>query len=192
MKKINGITLIELLVTIFVLSILVSVAVPSFLDSLRKQKLISAAEQMYSFVQQARSESLARSEPIFVNLASLNTSSWSYGMKGEACNPTITSNTDSAACVLVVDDGDGVFNAAADSVIHRVDGSEHDNINLSLKNGSGSTAQIVFDPARGTVDASQDFKFYNQQQQSVVVRVNKLGIVKICSDDYAEYKSCNA
>ncbi|WP_371186432.1 GspH/FimT family pseudopilin [Thalassotalea maritima] len=199
MKKIIGITLIEVLVALLVLSILASVAGPSFAESFKKRQLQSAAEQMYSFMQQARAESLARSEKIHVSVANMASSNWSYGMKSANlpatatagdCDPTVTDTSHTSACVLLIDDGDGTT-TVDDYVLHRIDASEHDGINLQLGLATNSSStSMVFDPARGTVDNSRSFHFVSDAKQ-LVVRVNKLGLVKICSNDYAEYPSCS-
>ncbi|QBY03410.1 prepilin-type N-terminal cleavage/methylation domain-containing protein [Thalassotalea sp. HSM 43] len=192
MKRIKGITLIEILITVLVLSILVSAAGPSFMDSFKKGKLVSAAEQMYSFLQQARSESIARSEEVHFTVSNMTSSSWSYGMKvGESCDPSKTSNTDPLACVLTIDDGDGSYSAANDDVLFRVDGSEHDELSIRMYYQSGTiTTSLVFDPTRGTVDVGRNFMFSDASNNAIVVRVNRLGVVNICSDDYAEYNAC--
>ncbi|WP_068545774.1 GspH/FimT family pseudopilin [Thalassotalea crassostreae] len=201
MKKVRGVTLIELLITILVLSILAGVAGPSFVESFKKRKVISAAEEMYSYLQQARSESLARSANIYLTVRGMTTTTWSYGLSYERnCNPNQTSNISSTACVLTIDDGDGVFkdnpddstDKADDNVIFRVDGTEHDDITMSLAIKSGSTKSFtIFDPARGTSNGARNFSFTNDEGKSVVVQLSLLGTVKICSNDYSEYKACS-
>lgn len=193
MKKVRGVTLIELLITILVLSILAGIAGPSFVESFKKRKVISAAEEMYSYLQQARSESLARSADVYVTVRDMTTTSWSYGLsEGDYCNPSLTSNTASRACMLTIDDGDGDYTAADDNVLVRVDGADHDDITMSLAIKSGSTATFtIFDPARGTSNGARNFSFTNDEGKSVVVALSLLGTVKICSNDYSEYKACS-
>ncbi|WNC67627.1 prepilin-type N-terminal cleavage/methylation domain-containing protein [Thalassotalea nanhaiensis] len=193
MKKTQGITLIEILITILIMSILASVAGPSFIDSFKKRRLVSAVEELYSHLQLARSEALSgkildpknpKYDPIFVSFSGSGTS-WSYGLsQGTTCNPTITVNTDANACVLVVEVGNDV--SAEDNVLMRVDGSEYEDVSLVVY-GSGS---VEFNPVRGTADSRRFFKFTSSSGESIWVRLGRLGNVTMCSSDFSEYSEC--
>lgn len=196
MKKLRGITLIELLITILIMSILASVAGPSFVDSFKNRRLVSAAEELYSHLQLARSEALSGKidpvtastyESIFISFSGTGSTSWSYGLsQGKACTPTITNNQDSNACVLTIDNGDGVYNSADDAVLTRVDGSIYDDVSLRVSNNTA----IEYDPVRGTVDRKQIFAFTGGTGSIVIVYQGLLGNVVMCSSDLGEYKDC--
>jgi prepilin-type N-terminal cleavage/methylation domain-containing protein len=66
----NGFTLIELMVTIAVLAILVTLAVPSFADFRQRTVLRGAAEQVVSFWGDARFEALRRDSRVKVGFNS--------------------------------------------------------------------------------------------------------------------------
>ncbi len=68
MKKPRGVTLIELLVTIIILAILATMAIPSFTNLLERQRLINATEAIYSDMQNARSEAVKRSLQFVVSI----------------------------------------------------------------------------------------------------------------------------
>ncbi|WNC73348.1 GspH/FimT family protein [Thalassotalea psychrophila] len=194
MKKISGLTLIEILITILILSILAGVAGPSFLDSFDKRKLISATEQLYSSLQQARSESLSRSKTIYWKATTLRSKNWAFGMSEDAfCNPLITVNTDANACVLTVDDGDGDYNAEDDAVMHRISGLDFDEISIKRSYSGSTTDEIKFDPTRGTTDVG-GYRYYtltSELGKDVQIRLSIIGTIKICSDDISDYEGCS-
>ncbi len=68
MNKSRGVTLIELMVTIVVLAILASMAIPSFTNMMERQRLINATEAIYSDLQNARSEAVKRSLEIVASV----------------------------------------------------------------------------------------------------------------------------
>lgn len=76
MNRAKGVTLIELMVTIVVLAILASLAIPSFQAMIEKRRLITAAEAIYSDLQFARSEALKRSHDMKVTLDPKEGNDW--------------------------------------------------------------------------------------------------------------------
>lgn len=64
MKKANGFTLIELMITLTVLGILVSIAVPSFFDLLSNNRMTSTTNSISAGLQAARSEAIIRKTPV--------------------------------------------------------------------------------------------------------------------------------
>lgn len=200
MKKIRGITLIEILITILIMGILASLAAPSFMGSFEKRRLVSAAEDLYSHLQLARSEALsgklvATTDPtypsnssIYMSFSGSGTTSWAFGInEGSSCVPTVTSNTATGACVLMVDNGDGVNVLADDAVLTRVDGSLYEGVSLKISN----TSSIEFDPVRGTVDGIRKFTLQSPSNDTVLLTQGVLGNVSICSDDLSEFRGCS-
>lgn len=193
----NGFTLVELMVTLAVLAIIATLAVPSMTSSFDKQRVIEAAEDLYNNIQQARSESITRFVPTYINFSDGNATagwqsgtSWQYGIsQTPGCDPTITVNTNASACYLIIDNGDGVTNAAADHVLFRYTNSNYSDVTIT----SVTDMSITFLPQRGTADASTiTLKSADGRQMQVVV--SALGQVSICSPDGAArvggYKVC--
>ncbi|TLU61451.1 prepilin-type N-terminal cleavage/methylation domain-containing protein [Thalassotalea litorea] len=193
MKKIRGITFIELMITLAIMSILALVAAPSFVRSIENRHLTSAAEALYSQLQLARSESLLRSDDVVFSVSGMGSTSWAFGINQEtACDPTVTDNTSASACVLQIDDGDGAFVAANDNVLHQFSASDFDNITMQASTVSGTAGNsITFDPARGTTDGARLYTLTNKSGVNVSVSLSLIGNVKLCSNDLSEYRSCS-
>lgn len=66
MKKFRGLTLIELLVTIAVLAIVLSLGVPAFQDFTRNNRMISVTNELVSGMNLARSEAIRRGKTVTV------------------------------------------------------------------------------------------------------------------------------
>jgi type IV fimbrial biogenesis protein FimT len=64
MRTEQGFTLVELLITVVVLSILVTLAVPSFREMMDRNAVTATANDLLSSVLLARSESIKREQPV--------------------------------------------------------------------------------------------------------------------------------
>lgn len=67
-RRLQGFTLIELMVTLVVMAILLVVAVPSFMEFRQRRALQGAADQFVSAWDQARFEALRRDAQLYVTL----------------------------------------------------------------------------------------------------------------------------
>ncbi len=66
MRVTNGFTLLELMVTLAILSIVLGVGVPSLIDMARSMRLQGAAQESYALLQYARSDALRAGAERFV------------------------------------------------------------------------------------------------------------------------------
>lgn len=60
MKKVTGFTLVELMVTLMVASILLMVGVPSFIETIRRSRTVTQANEIVTALNLARSEAVKR------------------------------------------------------------------------------------------------------------------------------------
>jgi len=85
MVKENGFTLVELLVTIVVLTILLATAVPSFMEIIKNNRLTAQANSLVAAIQVTRSEAVKRGSGMVIcakdpgNLACSGNNDWTTG-----------------------------------------------------------------------------------------------------------------
>jgi type IV fimbrial biogenesis protein FimT len=62
----KGFTLVELMITVIIVAVLLSLAAPGFVELLERNRLQSAASNLYTSLVLARSEALKRNTPVVV------------------------------------------------------------------------------------------------------------------------------
>jgi prepilin-type N-terminal cleavage/methylation domain-containing protein len=195
LRRARGFTLIELLITIALTVVLLTLGVPSMKSFFDRERLISATEQIYSHLQQARIEAIARSADVYTNIITSDVDgSWSYGVSVLGpCNPAQTNKNETDACVIIVDDGDGVTGEADDRVLMRYDSTQHDSITASV---DGNALQITFDSLRGTMEtlSGNTISLESEGSRTLDIRIGALGQLSICSpdDNVSGYSQCPA
>ena len=189
MQRSHGFTLTELLVTVVIVAIFAASVLPNMSGFFDGRQLAGAAEQVYAHLQQTRSESIARSAPMFVNFADTGDADWTYGVSGiSLCDVTVTDPTTANACTIVVDDGDGLVDPGdgsvdtADLVLMRSIGDDHGEITMTINNFSSGNTQIRFDPMRGTSD-SGEVLLVSAAGRQLMVKASLLGQIRVCSPD---------
>lgn len=194
MGKNRGFSLIELLVVLSILAVVLALAVPAMSDYLDRRKIISAAEAIYGELQYARAEAIARSATVYTRF-SVDAGIWSIGVSTtNNCDPTETVVTEADACVLVVDNGDGV-NDSNDLVRHVISSGNFPGVTID----SISVAQTAFNPRRGTASPGATVTLglvrgANQGSYEMRVILGLIGRVRICTptgnEAVAGYTSC--
>lgn len=167
-----GFTLIEMIATVAVLAILVTVGIPSFQETIDKRRLTGAAEQLYGDLQYARAEAIKRNANVFVAFTAGSTS-WCYGMS--STNATCNCSTPTS-CQL-----DGVEKVVNETGFR--------NISLGVNNIAGATPNLNFEPRRGRVRMNNNaadigtglVTFTSSNSKELRLDVRTLGRVKICS-----------
>jgi type IV fimbrial biogenesis protein FimT len=162
----SGFTLIELMVTLAVAAILLTLAIPSFTGMIDKNRLKSAAEALYADLQFARAEAIKRNKKIRVSFFS-NGSTWCYGLK------------ENIKCDCQQTDVDEKDFCEIDGIRKSISSTEFTDIVIanSWTNNSNS---FSFTPLRGTVNGG-NVEFQSAEKKVVKVVIDRLGSVRLCS-----------
>jgi len=159
----KGFTLIELMITVAVISILASIAAPSFLEILENRKLKGAGDNLFADMIFAKTEAIKRNEVIRVSATGTG-ATWCYGLSViNACDCT-TANS----CQI-----DGI-----EKVVSNTDYPNIEVVESSTLDGSS----ISFTPLRGTANALH-LKFSSSTGRQLGVAVSTFGRVRVCSDN---------
>ena len=94
-KKQIGITMIEILITIAIMAIILSLAAPSFQDSVNRHKLDQAVDKVFNDLNYVRSEAMKQNQNVTFQLGATDNSSttttWCYGLDDNSDNNAGTS-----------------------------------------------------------------------------------------------------
>jgi type IV fimbrial biogenesis protein FimT len=176
---------IELMITLAVLAIITSLALPSYRTILEKRQVTSGAEQVGAFLSAVQIEAVKRNEPIAVSYARSDVDSWCVGLSNAAasCDCTITDATDGDACTI-----DGVLRVFQSGSLNYP----------GVMNAMTGDGAFVFDPVRGLMedhtDAASLQLLSSSGKYALNVDISATGRVKICSGDSSKqvpgYASC--
>ncbi len=175
-KRSLGFTLTELMVTLAIVGILASIAMPSFQDQLQAGRVKGAVEVLFGALQNAKMEAVktnATVQVVFTPTAtSTDHSTWCFGM----------TDIGDVTCVCTVD-ADDTNNCAAGSVIQS---SEFSNISVNF-NASNTRS---FTPLRGT-GTPGTVTFSAGTNKTLAVVTSGLGRIRVCSPSGSEIVSGN-
>jgi len=210
LKPQRGFTLIEIMMTIAIVAILVSIGIPSLGSFFDKKRLIKGAETVNSQLQLARSEAIARSADIFVNFSWTNANIWALGISTTSgCNPAVATPANQAdwpgnsVCFLVVDDGDGTIDDGTgtvdsdDLVQMRTLSTDYTGASMTAAptfTGDGGTNEIAFDFVRGTASTGT-IVLQSDDGAQIQISVALVGRISMCSPagsttKVAGYRDC--
>lgn len=171
MKIQSGITLVELIIVLAVLSITLGIGIPGMNSYLDNNRLRGATSQFYSDVQYARSESIKRNTNISVSISSNGGDAWCYGInETTGCDCTIIDTTDANACTLLIS-GTNVLKVGLMTNV----------ADISMTSPTGANQNYAtFDPVRGLASTSSSAVFQSVNNRQTQVDVSVLGRVSVC------------
>ncbi len=170
-----GFTLVELVITLLVLGVLVTLASPSFQGMRDRMRLKAAAEAISSHLQLARSESIKQFADLYVQVTPGDgsvSSDWCLGI----------SSVDSCDCTQA---GACVYGPASDPSEKTLSSADFTGVTLSSNSSSfefgGQRARAL---AAGTVTLA------GSGGLALEIRVSPTGRILVCSDNLVGYPSC--
>ncbi len=166
-SQISGFTLIELIITILVMTILLGIGVPSYMQFREDNAVLGAGQALYSDIQFARSEAIKRNvDNIAVRVFNVG-GAWCYRVSDNAsCN-----SCSSTSCDI---HGDGITRGVSQTA--------YPNVNMSVSTESAGTASIPIQAKRLTINATDVvFTYGTDTTKQVQVSTTLLGRVLMCT-----------
>ncbi|WP_172380641.1 GspH/FimT family pseudopilin [Vibrio sp. Vb339] len=162
----RGFTLLELLITVVVLSVLLAAAAPSFSSLLASSKLQRLAPEVHSFLITARSEAVTRNQELYVLFLVSGALGGTESSDGD-WDMVLSSST----------------SYVSDNVLMHLDGSAYRGIKVDF-NFSNSTS-IAIDNVRGRFrDGNVSLASTNALSDVLSIIASKTtGRIRICSSD---------
>lgn len=166
----QGFTLVELMVTVAVLAVLASVAVPSYQNMIETRRLVAATEAVYAQFQFYRSEAIKSGRETDMNVSIRAGTSWCLGM----------SNT-SASCDCTTPNmcryGPDLDASGSPDLERNLMGSEFQGISLST-----TAANVLVDSAQGAFPGGGgSITLTSPSSKTTKIIVSKFGRVRICT-----------
>ena len=171
----SGFTLVELLVTLAVLAILVTTAVPAFTDLLDSQRLRATAHRIAADLRYARAEAVKRHADIPIGVSFAPGRDWCYGISQQLpCDCRQRDWRRADACLLDI---------AHQRQLHIAASPAREHVQLLDARFSGAHT-TRFDPLRGTAQAGS-VRLRSARGKRLDVRISTLGRVRICAPEGA-------
>ena len=166
----RGFSLIEVMMSVVLIAIGMTLALPSYRDMVEKRQVTNGAEQLATFINAAQGAAMKTNKEVWVSWTQVSESEWCIG-----------ANEDSA-CDCTVDDACQIKDATF--VIDNSSAGDRDL--LHAINGGGDDNAYGFDPVRGLMlnlnDSLELELRSNSEQFRLNLQVNNTGRVVLCSD----------
>ena len=188
-KKQNGVTVLELLISMAVLAGILATAVPNYSKFVAKRRTAGAVETMHAYIENAKMESIKRNQSVTVRFRNTwDGSKWCFGatLGTTACNCVTTNTAAADHCDI-------------DGLDTKMWYSDFGNVEIgNIDTFSGGVKTFTFDPARGMLSNPADSGSFelvsNDNEYKVKLSVNGLGRIQMCTDSghkLVGYKTCS-
>lgn len=170
MQNQRGFTLLELIVTLAVAAVIISIAIPSFSNMLARHRLSAAASSLKLDLQEARSEAIKLNKNVYV----------SFGVNGQKCASGLDwcyGVSSSGPCDPEVGDDEVCKINGAPKV---VTSSSWSGISMSIKKipCNDNLCSIYFDPRRGLASGCGVIKL-RSDVGTLYVKISRIGHVTL-------------
>lgn len=168
----RGFTLIEMLISLIVLAVLLSTAIPSFSGLNEKLKMQRLAGELQAFFMQAKSEAVLRNQHVYLH----------FIQDGEL---------DSGEWALIISDSLTIpqnRNVAKKNTLMYLDGSPFKGVSIHLP-----TLVLRFDGVNGKPNQNGNIAFSIGAKKSLVFKFHTRSRYRVCGDDEGElygFPSC--
>lgn len=174
-----GVTLVELMVTIALIGILASIAIPSYQDAIERNRLKEAIDSFRSDMQFARTEAIKISRNVVVSRSPGESGAWCYGLK---------ENEDPCDCKTAESCTIKTVSGASFSSKISMNGTEIENIIFDFRRGT------ISDDGETPFEEEQAFLEFNTSKYSTSILVSGTGRITVCtpsgSDGLPGYPVC--
>ena len=150
----NGFTLIELMITVAIVAVLIGLAAPSFVQTLKQNRLQMESEDFFVSLILARSEALKRNQPVAVCKSA----------DGATCT---TSDNWDQGWIIYADENADAAKQAAEPVISASEG--FDSGNTLRVTGNDLDDQVVYQ-VDGTPSGTETFVFCDVDEDTTIAR----------------------
>jgi prepilin-type N-terminal cleavage/methylation domain-containing protein len=193
----RGFTLIELIITVVIAAIALSLAVPSYNAFVEKRQLTSAAEDLSSFVGLAQSAAIKMNEPVRVAWqgSSNHSENFCIGIssapKAMPCDCRVTDVSAANFCAVGASEA-----SSADGQPYRLTKEDFVDISNEFMHMRPAVGSFAFDPVRGVVASwsdgdiiDDDYLFYMHSNEgsgssrlfALEVSLNVTGRFDVCA-----------
>jgi len=185
----RGFTLIELMIVVVIVTVIVTLAVPTYKATMEKRRIVSAAEQIVSFIEFAQGEAIKRNEKVSLSWSSPGSHNvnWCIGAALVTCDCMEADPTEADFCSI-------------DSIPYRLTQSDFVDMNFEFMHMRPTASSFAFDPVRGipvdVADAEStdgDWLFYIHSDAGTKIdgkrlfemqlSLNATGSTSLCADD---------
>jgi len=179
-NNVNGVTLIEMLITLIILAVILALAAPSYFEFIVKRKTTGAVENIAALIVNAKMEAIKRNRNVTVGfLNNFDGDNWCFGYQvgNTTCDCGEDDDTDAAYCDVTETDG------SVKST--RLYSGDFGDVTIgNFVTFSGAT-NFTFDPVNGLLtdtsdSGSLDVTSENDKYQ-VTIAINGAGRVTQCT-----------